>query len=227
MACPLFFKRFGSKRQKAKKYPPPVHDTIVEPFAGGAGYSLEYCERKVVLVEKDTRIYQVWRWLIEDASPEDILALPVLVKGDHVDNFEWKDEGAKHLVRAWLGMHGMNKPSSWVLESNGWWSAKVRQRLADNLHIIKHWKVYHGSYETCHVDGPATWFIDPPYQANVGSKYMDKSIDFDKLSEWCRTREGQVIVCEHPSATWLPFKELYRHIGVSKKVSKEGIWSND
>ena len=31
---------FGSKVSTAHKYPAPKHDLIIEPFAGGAGYSL-------------------------------------------------------------------------------------------------------------------------------------------------------------------------------------------
>lgn len=37
---------FGSKVSVAHKYPPPKHDIIIEPFAGGAGYSLCYDEGK-------------------------------------------------------------------------------------------------------------------------------------------------------------------------------------
>ena len=42
------FKWFGSKWQSAKRYPPPQYTLIVEPYAGGAGYSLNYCERAVL-----------------------------------------------------------------------------------------------------------------------------------------------------------------------------------
>ena len=38
MPGPLF-KWFGSKWSASKHYPRPLYDTIVEPFAGGAGYA--------------------------------------------------------------------------------------------------------------------------------------------------------------------------------------------
>ena len=58
------FKWFGSKWQSAKHYPKPAHDIIVEPFAGGAGYSLNYTDRQVVLWEDDPNLAKLWKWLI-------------------------------------------------------------------------------------------------------------------------------------------------------------------
>ena len=37
-----FFCYYGGKWRAAPKYPPPEHDTIVEPFAGAAGYATRY-----------------------------------------------------------------------------------------------------------------------------------------------------------------------------------------
>ena len=61
----------------------------------------------------------------------------------------------------------------------------------------------------CPVIGPATWFIDPPYQ-NAGKHYRfgSSQLDYPALAAWCQTREGQVIVCEQGGATWLPFQVL-------------------
>jgi len=36
------FSYYGSKKKIVKYYPEPVHDVIIEPFAGAAWYSLEY-----------------------------------------------------------------------------------------------------------------------------------------------------------------------------------------
>lgn len=44
-----FFRYFGSKWLVGKHYPAPMHETIVEPFAGSACYSLHHFDRKVVL----------------------------------------------------------------------------------------------------------------------------------------------------------------------------------
>ena len=46
-----FWAYYGGKWRAAPRYPRPMHDTIIEPFAGAAGYSLRYPDRNVVLVE--------------------------------------------------------------------------------------------------------------------------------------------------------------------------------
>lgn len=82
-----------------------------------------------------------------------------------------------------------------------------------------------GSYE----DTPnqtATWFIDPPYQ--IGGhfyKESNKNIDFKSLGQWCKTREGQVMVCEKIGADWMDFKLLA--IQQTKNgIQNEAIWTN-
>ena len=68
---PHMFYYYGRKKQIAKHYPEPSYDTIVEPFAGSAAYSLygNHWKRRVILVEKDDRVSQIWKWLIEEATP--------------------------------------------------------------------------------------------------------------------------------------------------------------
>jgi site-specific DNA-adenine methylase len=80
----------------------------------------------------------------------------------------------------------------------------------------------------------ATWFVDPPYNNKAGSHYKcgSKDIDYNNLAEWCRSRRGQVMVCENAGATWLPFEDLYEHVGASRvgnkpKRSVEAIWTNE
>jgi hypothetical protein len=84
----------------------------------------------------------------------------------------------------------------------------------------------------------ATWFIDPPYQ--VPSNYVGKTahpagmgysklcnsskIDYNKLGEWCRVRQGQVVACEYATATWLPFTVLKRQQNTLGKAYPEGVW---
>src|ERR1017187_4954833 len=60
-----FFGYYGGKwRDALKHYPEPLFETIVEPFAGSAGYSLRYADRKVVLCELDPILASVWRYLV-------------------------------------------------------------------------------------------------------------------------------------------------------------------
>ena len=64
-----FFGFYGGKwRDAPKYYPVPEYDTIVEPFAGSAGYSVRYGDRNVVLGEKDDIIFGVWDYLIRAST---------------------------------------------------------------------------------------------------------------------------------------------------------------
>ena len=71
-----------------------------------------------------------------------------------------------------------------------------------------------------------TWFIDPHYMFG-GHLYKknNKNIDFKKLGDWCKNRNGQTIVCENTKADWLPFKPMVKMQGVKHKTT-EAIWSN-
>lgn len=57
-----FFKIFGSKHRLAATYPRPEHDTVIEPFAGAAGYATRYADRRVVLFEVDPKIVALWSY---------------------------------------------------------------------------------------------------------------------------------------------------------------------
>lgn len=70
-----FFHFWGSKWSLARHYPAPEHDTVIEPFAGGAGYALRHYQRNVVLVERDPEIAALWRWLIR-VKPSEIKRHP-------------------------------------------------------------------------------------------------------------------------------------------------------
>lgn len=50
-------------------------------------------------------------------------------------------------------------------------------------------------------------------------------MDFDALATWCRSRTGQVIVCEQQGATWLPFTPLADALNSQGKIKTEVIWS--
>lgn len=227
---------FGAKWRAAPKYPPPKYGTIVEPFAGGAGYSLRYADRDVILVEKEPRLAAMWKWLTS-ATKDEIMDLPLEITD--LREMDLRAE-AKTLIGFWLqGGTGRpcNVPSSWMrslgekcvigLASN-YWGKNVRFAVAQWVSEISHWKIIGGSYEMA-PDISATWFIDPPYQV-AGNTYRmgSKQIDYAALGEWCRSRNGQTIVCEVQGADWMPF-EFFASIQSStgkgrKKESQEVIW---
>jgi site-specific DNA-adenine methylase len=227
---------YGAKNRIASKYPTPIYDTIIEPFAGSAGYSLHHHQKKVILIEKDEKTFGALNYLIK-AKPEEIMSLPLLSSDDDLRAINLPDE-AKWLIGFWVN-NGVatpaNKLSKWAIEAGDcsqYWSEKCRRRLASCSEKIKHWKIMHGSFEIA-PDMEATWFIDPPYQ-NAGKYYKcsSKDLDFTFLSNWCRSRRGQAIVCENMGANWLPFKEFCVMDGASKngttrRRSIEAIWTNE
>jgi hypothetical protein len=230
-----FFSFYGSKWRLAPKYPAPRYDTIIEPFAGSAGYSLHYPERQVILVEKDPIIAAIWRWLIA-AHPDDILSLPCdLVRGDTLANYDMPQE-ARWLMGFWVG-HARCSPAKTVTKfgddpDEGSYFSRFPVRCAEQLKYISHWTIIEGDYSFNAPDVCATWFIDPPYQV-AGKHYHNgaSQINYDTLSAWCRKRKGQAMVCENSGANWLPF-EYFSEVknvtyGGERKVSAEVVWLND
>jgi len=214
------FSYYGSKSKIVDYYPPPKHKRIIEPFAGSARYSLKYWQNDVLLVDKYPVIIGIWNYLIQ-ATKDDIMALPDLKTGDNVDSFNISQE-EKWLIGFCIN-GGSAQPKKTAKDYNTWGEAKIR--IAEDVQKIKHWKVILGSYDELE-NVEATWFIDPPYQFG-GEWYVKstKQIDFTNLAEWCKTRKGQVVVCENTKADWLPFKPMTEMQGAMFKTT-EAIWSN-
>lgn len=216
---PIVFYYYGRKKQIAKHYPEPNFDRIIEPFAGAAAYSLfgSYWLREVLLVEKDPRVVQVWEWLINEARPQSILALPELRAGEKTSEF-------LHIVHAATKMAFKYKTIKVtpVLERN--WEISKRV-MAANVHKVKHWKIICGDYhEAPNVD--ATWFVDPPYKGAPGTGYHfgSEKMNYTELANWIRTRKGEVIACEGENGDYLPFSPLLELPGVAGKTSTEKIF---
>jgi len=214
-----FFKHYGGKWLLSGRCPPPVHDTIIEPFAGAAGYSTRYgAGRRVLLYDTDAGTCAIWRWLLA-ASPADVLALPVQPFHDGADVREVDMEPAARLfVQRWLTTQGSRTNyrmtpmvRDWIGKSPGsMWTERVRQRIADQLPAIREWTIHEEPY-TAAPDIIGTWHIDPPYQGNDSAQtaYGTSTMpDFTLLGAWCMGLRGQVMVHEQHGADWLPFVTL-------------------
>ncbi len=221
-----FFSYFGSKYSFAGKlYHAPRYKTIVEPFAGSAAYAAQYYDRDVVLCDKNPVIVGVWDFLIK-STRADIMNIGMVPNGGTTDDLRACQE-AKWLVGFWLQRAAASPGKSKTNWSK--WDVVRREIIASQVGKIKHWKVHHCSYENVPAEGPATWFIDPPYQVD-GKHYKcsAKDIDFKHLGDWCRTRVGQSIVCENQGADWLPFERLRSTPSArqdeKKEKSHEVVW---
>jgi site-specific DNA-adenine methylase len=213
------FYYYGRKKQIAKYYPSPSFETVVEPFAGSAAYSLygNNWKKNVILIEIDERVSAIWKWLINDATPSDIRNLPNLEVGEKSSEF-------LHIIHAATKMafHYKTIKVTPVLARN--WEISKRY-MSENLFKIKHWHIINGDY-TLAPDIEATWFIDPPYKEDAGRgyRYSSKLIDYKKLARWSKQRKGEVIFCEGHQGDYLPFKPLIDLKGVAGKTSKEFIY---
>jgi hypothetical protein len=226
-----FFGYYGGKwRDALKHYPVPEHDTIVEPFAGSAGYALRYADRNVILCEIDPIVCAIWQYLVR-VTPSEILAIPDVRPSGSVDDLDACQE-AKWLVGFWLNRATASprrSPSRWMrdrIRPGSFWGNRVRQTIARQLPAIHHWKVFNRNYAECPTPRRATWFVDPPYEcAGKHYRFGSEQIDYGALAQWCRSRPGQVIVCENEGAQWLPFRELADvKTTRAQRRSKEVIW---
>lgn len=229
-----FFTFYGGKNRAAKHYPEPSHSLIIEPFAGSAGYAMRYPDRQVLLRDMDSIVIGTWQYLIS-VSERDILALPDITAGQTVQDLPVCQE-ARWLIGWWLNKGSAQpkrKPSSFMLnypQGGPYWGERVRTRIAAQLPAIRHWKAEQGDYKSC-PNASATWFIDPPYELH-GRHYRHSSsgIDYLSLAAWCRSRRGQVLVCEADDAAWLPFSPLIGIDGNEGRQKKnrarvEALWS--
>lgn len=207
------FKWFGSKWLSSKTLPPPRHDTLVETFAGGAGYALRHCEKRVVLCERDPNIAELWRWLIEQATDAAVREIPLgLPVGTDIRTIGLA-RGQELLLKTWQRTN--NVGNCWTVspwgDKPGQWTANTRARVADQLGAVKHWRFLSNdgfeAFDAVHED--ATWFVDPPYQFNYA--YGQPPIDYARLAASVLSRRDHVIVCEGACKktgrvpTWLPF----------------------
>ena len=213
------FYYYGRKKKIASHYPPPKCNTIVEPFAGSAAYSLhgDNWKKNVILIEKDERVANIWKWLIEQAVPDDILSLPDLQVGDKTSEFI-------HIIHAaakWAFTYKTIKVTP-ILATN--WKAS-KKYIASNIHKVKHWKIICDDYKSSS-DIEATWFIDPPYKGSPGLGYKQSSsmMDYDDLVAWTKKRRGEVIFCEGENADYLPFKPLLTVSNIAGKKNKEYVY---
>lgn len=218
-----------SKTNIVHLYPPPVHGRVIEPFAGTAKYSLRYWQRQVTLVDRYGDLIAVWKWL-QKIRPAELLRLPRSVApGQRLDDFKFETPEAR-LLFGFLMSKGNSEPrktaSSWVSQMRPNFINFSLERMAADLHKIRHWDIIHGDYREYSIHGAATWFVDPPYQ-KLGTSYVynNKMIDYQELATYVRSLAGQVIVCEGTGANWLPFQPFKEIKSTrSRKVFMELIY---
>ena len=225
-----FFSYYGSKWRIATRYGRPQHDTVIEPFAGSASYSVRWGVPRAILYDTNPVVIGVWEYLIS-VTEREMLALPDLQPEQTLNDLAIPQEAR------WLIGFSINaavsspclRPSKWMRQGENsaqFWSAKCRARIAAQLSGIRAWKAVVASYADIDVTPCSTWFVDPPY-ADKGKHYPfgASQMEYKHLATWCRALQGQVIVCENDGATWLPFRPLHHAQSQRKgRISREVVW---
>lgn len=211
------FYYYGAKRMFARQWGRPTRPLIIEPFAGSAAYSMYWlgAVEQVRLVEKDERVVELWQRLLA-MEPADVLNLKPPPAGEYTSDFLWMTAATSNAI-ANLNTLKMPERVPQVAEM-------MLRQIADRLPEAKRKvTIIHGDYTEAG-DDEATWFIDPPYQVSANGSAKTKfpqgmgysrrrgcsseHLDFEALADWCRSRRGQVMVCEQWGAGWLPFVSL-------------------
>lgn len=191
------FKWFGSKWQSAKHYPAPNHDIIVEPFAGGAGFSLNYSDRRVVIWEDDPNLARLWTWLISEANSQSILDIPCNLPVGLDIRTLGLSEGQQLILKHWQRTN--NVGDCWTISPwghlPGQWTENTRARVADQVGAVAHWE-FRQPIEI--IDTPAHWFIDPPYLYNYRYRSSLGNFNYASLQSFVETinNKSKVVVCE-------------------------------
>ena len=203
------FSYYGSKSKIAKHYPAPGRDTIVEPFAGSAQYSVLYPEKQVILIEKHKPVAELWRLVVYHHAPAPVFCLR---GGCPTERIDQAGGPGRNLV-AFESDGGTETPRNVAGNFNRWYK-NGRQRIANLLPKIKHWVIIEGDYLLDSPDVDATWFVDPPYQYG-GHEYTEggRGFDYSACRSFCDSRRGQLIVCEASPASWMDFTPLIQQRG--------------
>lgn len=220
------FKWFGSKWQSAKRYPHPQFDTICENYAGGAGFSLNYCERHVVIYDEDPNIAELWKWIISESTTQLVRDIPTGISEGVDIRTLGLTRGQELLLKHWQRTN--NVGDCWTIspwgDKPGQWTENTRARVSEQIHAVKHW-TFGDTF--AYIDTPVTWFIDPPYQYNYRYRKGLPTVDYSAIDCMVQTihRDSQIIVCEAVGKkgeipNYLPFVQSHSSVTSRRKESQ-------
>ena len=230
------FYYYGSKTLLAKYYPEPKYNFILEPFAGSAAYSIYHLSRnkkiKTFLFENDKRVVETWHKVLS-MSEKDIINYPTPNIGEMTGDFLIMTCAVSNAVARCSKLKFTERLAR-VFEIQ-------KRRLIKALYLKDRIEVVLSDYSETPNIKESTVFIDPPYQItrNVNKKTVfangngygknssSDKLDYKQLSDWCRSRLGQTIVCEKAGADWLPFINLKNGKSSMGKNYKEVFWAKE
>jgi hypothetical protein len=229
------FKWFGSKWNASKYYPTPAHSCIVEPFAGSACYALRHSNRQVIIAEANEQVRHLWDWLINHATESAIRDIPC----DLPIGLDLRELGMSYgqtlLVKMWQRTN--NVGNCWTVSpwgnKPGQWTPNARARVAEEHHLIRHWKVHSCGITLLRTiqGNDITWFIDPPYEHNYQYR-LPLSLSYSQFGKLVQGVSGEIIACEAKCPktgavpNYLPFQE-FRETVTSRRKSHQSHHSKE
>lgn len=180
------FRYSGNKTRMIKYLPAPPEGTkiIIEPFSGSLAYSLHYRPELVFGAEASNELRELWRWLIKDATEEDVRAIEKLKALDKVDvrtlNLPLAQET---LLRLQTSGAYVGQLSSWILYPQ---HSLVLDKLVAALPYIKKsisplYEDYtEATLEKVSRHPNALAVVDPPYLETSGN-YSRKGKDHNHM----------------------------------------------
>jgi site-specific DNA-adenine methylase len=224
------FAYYGAKHGLARHYPRPTHDTIIEPFAGSAGYSVKWANpsQTVILLDVDPQVVALWH-RVQQLTETDLIELSRHAANDETttDPLIAASAGGTNLAATLAGKTRVITPR---MRQN--WPV-VRRRITRALPRVRTWQIINDTYNNA-PNIAATWHVDPPYQPLIdytsfdgaGNGYRHSTINYEHLAQWCQTRQGQTMVCEQSPAAWLPFQPFKQQKSGMNSKRLELIWTN-
>jgi site-specific DNA-adenine methylase len=242
---------YGGKSRIIDRYPPPRYPTIIEPFAGMAAYVMrwaggnvndegDYAEPLCWVNDLDPKTYAIWEWLTSPRAleiarhfiPHSVVAgQKVSEIAAQAGEFPEADGFLAFLQsEANQGTQGAKGVHDQVTRFGEITWPRLHRKVEWVIPHVKDFKVTNLDYRDL-PDLEATWFIDPPYNNEAGKRYRTNKVDYNELATWCKSRKGQVIVCENAGADWLDFQPLVERRGIKSRYQQskalEVIWTND
>lgn len=217
------FSYYGGKGRIAHLYPEPRYPYIIEPFAGAAGYSVYHravrrcldpkpAEMWDVWLNDIDRVAEIWYFIRSLNSGAMVPDLSLATRGKKINELPGADSwppGLLYLLQSEgaVATQGQSGECNKISKFGEVQLSRIHQKMAWIAPVTRTWRITKVDYREI-PNAEVTWFIDPPYNNKGGRRYRHHDIDYAELAEWCRSRQGQVIVCEQQGATWLPFTPL-------------------
>ena len=218
------FSYYGGKSNISHLYPKPEFGKIIEPFCGAASYSARWWSHDVHLYDADPVTASIWKFLLGQDATECIRMIPVQVRAGQLVTDIMPPDTPDGLIRllqseANVGTQGARGVHNQITKfgEKGW--TRIKMKLEFWMPRIRHWKFDQLHYGFIS-NQEAVWFVDPPYNNEAGKRYRTQIEHYDVLGDWCKSRQGQLIVCENYGADWLPFEPLVPRRGVHSSYQK-------